>query len=78
MTVYLHKDSKEEENQTAEEEKPKSPMWYLGFGIGILLALPLVTMLLWNWLIPGIFGLPTIGFFKSMGLLALSYILFKR
>ena len=38
------------------------------------LSLPL--MLLWNWLIPVIFGLPTIDIFQAVGLGALSHILF--
>jgi len=78
MTIYLNKPADEEvEEETVEEEK-KSSLWYVGFAFGVVVALPLVTMLLWNWLMPVVFGLPTIGFFKSMGLLALSYILFKR
>ena len=31
---------------------------------------------LWNWLMPGIFGLPTITYWKAVGLMALSWILF--
>lgn len=31
---------------------------------------------LWNWLMPGIFHLPAIGYWQSVGLLALSWILF--
>lgn len=80
MTIYLNKPAEEEVEETVEEEEkePKPAMWYLGFGLGIILVFPLATMLLWNWLMPAIFGLPMIGFFKSLGLLALSYILFKR
>ena len=36
-----------------------------------------VTMWLWNWLMPTIFKLPTIGFWQAWGILALSHILFK-
>lgn len=36
-----------------------------------------VTMWLWNWLMPAIFKLPTIGFWQAVGLLALAQILFK-
>jgi hypothetical protein len=36
-----------------------------------------VTMWLWNWLMPTIFKLPTIGFWQAVGILALSHILFK-
>jgi len=39
-----------------------------------LLSLPL--MLLWNWLMPELFGLPTINILQSIGLGALSHILF--
>lgn len=35
-----------------------------------------IVMLLWNWLMPGIFGLPTIGFWQAAGLLLLCKILF--
>ena len=36
-----------------------------------------ITMWLWNWLMPTIFKLPTIGFWQAVGILALSHILFK-
>ncbi len=35
----------------------------------------LVTMLLWNWLIPSIFGGPVINYIQALGLLILSKIL---
>ena len=37
-----------------------------------------VTMWLWNWLMPAIFKLPTIGFWQAVGILLLSHILFRR
>ena len=37
-----------------------------------------LTMWLWNWLMPGIFKLPAIGFWQAAGLLALSHILLSR
>lgn len=43
--------------------------------LGVLLGLPL--QLLWNWLMPTIFGLPTITFWQAMGLNILASILFK-
>jgi len=43
--------------------------------LALLLGLPL--MLLWNWLMPLIFGLPTITFWQACGLNILSTILFK-
>lgn len=44
-----------------------------------LLAIPFAsgaTMLLWNWLMPAIFGLHSIGFLQALGLLLLSKLLF--
>ena len=43
--------------------------------VGLLLALP--TMLLWNWLMPDLFGTPSIGFWQALGLYLLSSSLFK-
>ena len=42
----------------------------------LLLGLPL--MLLWNWLMPIIFGLPVISFWQAVGLNLLASILFAR
>ncbi len=38
----------------------------------------LVVMLLWNWLMPMIFGLPVVTYWQGLGVLALSCILFWR
>lgn len=35
-----------------------------------------VVMLLWNWLLPSLFGWPALTFWKALGLLALCRILF--
>jgi hypothetical protein len=43
--------------------------------LALLWGLPL--MLLWNWLMPDIFNLPTIGFWQAVGLNFLSGILFR-
>jgi hypothetical protein len=43
----------------------------------ILIALGLPLMLLWNWLMPTLFGLPIITFWQAVGLNFLSTILFK-
>ena len=48
----------------------------LGIGLGALVIL--VVMLLWNWLMPEIFGLTELTYWKAGGLLLLSSILFKR
>ena len=44
--------------------------------VGLLLSLPL--MWLWNWLMPIIFGLPTLTWLQSWGLLVLCGFLFKN
>ncbi len=49
---------------------------FVGIILSIFLALPV--MLLWNWLMPPIFGLPSIGFFEAFGLCFLCNILFKN
>lgn len=50
-------------------------------GVGIAAAMGLVFGLflqwLWNQLMPGIFGLPTITYWQAVGLFILSHLLFK-
>ena len=46
------------------------------FGIFFLGLFSLIVLLLWNWLMPSIFGLTTITFLQALGLLVLSKILF--
>lgn len=48
----------------------------LGILMSLLLGLPL--MLLWNWLMPSLFGLTKITFWQAVGLNLLSSILFKN
>ncbi|MEW5814491.1 MAG: hypothetical protein AB1798_03715 [Spirochaetota bacterium] len=55
-------------------------LWGIGFGIlaiGLLAALGVVVMALWNWLMPDIFGLKRLGYWQAWGLLVLCWILFK-
>ncbi len=42
----------------------------------LLVTLPV--QLLWNWLVPEIFGLPKIGFFQTAGLILLINFLLNR
>jgi len=59
---------------------PQKVLIVIGFiilGIGLLALLGLVTMALWNWLMPEIFGLKTIDYWQTIGLLILSCILIK-
>jgi len=43
--------------------------------ISLILSLP--TWLLWNWLMPDIFGLPKINLLQTIGLLLLSNLFFN-
>lgn len=53
------------------------------FFIGVMtmsffsLCFGLIVWPLWNWLMPVIFGLPSIGYWQSFGLCLLSSILFR-
>ena len=51
---------------------------FVGFGIAGVGIAGLVTMGLWNVLMPEIFNLPAITFWQSLGLLLLSRLLFGR
>lgn len=64
------------------EERRLGMKIFLGFlmGIGIIALIFLfgwVVMLLWNWLMPEIFGLEKLSYWQAWGLLILSSILFK-
>lgn len=48
----------------------------IAFGALFLVLFAAITRLLWNWLIPDLFGGPVINFWQAIGLLALSKILF--
>jgi len=48
---------------------------FLMFGVLAVAVLGFVTMTLWNWLMPGLFGWRAIGFGQALGLLILSRLL---
>lgn len=54
-----------------------APLAFFGFFFFIALGGAIV-LLLWNWLLPPLFGVPAIGFWQALGLLALCRILFGR
>jgi hypothetical protein len=41
----------------------------------LLLLIGVLVMWLWNWLMPGIFGLPPITYWQAWGLLLLAHLL---
>jgi hypothetical protein len=47
-------------------------------GVGFVLGVIWGTMYLWNWLVPELFNGPIINIWQTLGLLALSRILFGR
>ncbi|AMO43006.1 hypothetical protein BJD43_gp024 [Cyanophage S-RIM50] len=82
MTVYAFKKdieeaTKEQLEELEEQEKKKEAVKALGIIVGIFTK-PLILMLLWNWLMPGIFGLAAIGYFKAVGFYLISRILFSN
>ena len=79
MTVYRF--SKEEtEEDTAEQilQKNKEDGAAVIVATIFFFTKPLILMLLWNMLMPGIFGLATIGYLKAFGLCLMSRILFGK
>lgn len=55
------------------------PLFFGGIIIAIILAFIFgyFVMILWNWLMPVIFGLAKITFWQAWGLILLAHILFK-
>lgn len=66
------------------ERRRFSPLAIVGMVIGGVVFAALfgflfgwIVMLLWNWLMPAIFGLPRIGYWQGWGLVLLAHILIK-
>jgi hypothetical protein len=79
MSTVIFDPRKKKEEEVEEEggSVPQTPRELLVVTLTVA-TIPLIFMILWNWLIPSIFGLATIGYFKSAGLLAMSYMIFKK
>jgi hypothetical protein len=74
-------DGKSFEGWWEDRSLPEKIFVVIGFailGIGLLFLFGYVVMLLWNWLMPEIFGLKTLTYWQAWGMLALSCILFGR
>jgi hypothetical protein len=64
----------------ADRSLPQKIVFGIGFGIlgiGLVAAFGWVVQLLWNWLVPEIFGLKRLSYLQAGGLLVLCWILFK-
>ena len=68
MTVYNLKTPAPEPTEAdilaAKKAEQEKNVKAVAKGIGVFVK-PLVLMLLWNWLMPGLFGLQTIGYLKA-------------
>lgn len=77
MSVYAKKDTlpapKEKKVLTDEELGKRIVIQFLWD-----ITSPIVLLFLWNWIMPGLFGLATIGYFKALGIVVMSRILFKH
>lgn len=51
---------------------------FLIVGAAAAFAFTFVTMNLWNWLMPDLFGLKLLSFWQTLGLLALTWLFFGR
>ena len=76
MTIYFDKRAfeekeKEEQEELEEQEKKEAAVKAVATFLSFFVK-PAIIMLLWNWLLPGIFGLVTIGYFKALGLYLLA------
>jgi hypothetical protein len=59
-------------------EKAALVVLFVILGAGLLFLFGFIVMLLWNWLMPEIFGLKTLTYWQAWGILALSCILLGR
>ena len=82
MTVYFDKRAFAEKEREQEEEleikKRKEEGAAAIIAVIAFFGKPLLVMLLWNLLIPGIFGLSTIGYLKAFGLYILARIIIDK
>ena len=79
MTVYFdpRKAKKPVEEMTEDEKNIELGKQIVQAGANLFLS-PLVLMFVWNLCIPGLFGLPVLGYWSAMGLYVVSRILLKK
>jgi hypothetical protein len=82
VTVYFDQRAFAEKERENEEEleilKKKEEGAAAVIAVLFFFGKPLVIMLLWNMLMPGIFGITTIGYFKALGLYLLARIIIDK
>ena len=60
----------------SERRSAKHVLWGISIVAAVLFVFGLFVQLLWNWLMPALFHLPTITFWQGLGLLVLSWLFF--
>lgn len=69
---------KELEKMFAEAEKEQNLVAEVFSDLFLIFLRPLVIMLVWNAVMPAVFGLPTVGYFMAWGLRIVAQNLFGR
>jgi hypothetical protein len=69
---------KQNSSQGNERKGIRHAAWGIGFVLVFVLVFGAVVRLLWNWLMPEIFGLRPVTYLQAIGLLLLSRLLFGR
>jgi len=83
MTIFLHDKNEELDEPSDEElkeiqlEQSKQEVREATAKIIAFFLKPLLIMWLWNMILPGLFGIAAIGYFKSLGLYTLVTLLIK-
>lgn len=85
MTIYFDQRAEQQKAEEAaaqseviKKEEEKQEAMRAAAGVVTVFVKPVILMLLWNWLMPTIFGLAAIGYFKALGLYLLARILFDK
>jgi hypothetical protein len=69
---------KEKAEPGSEKRGVRHVAWGIAVVLMFVLAFGYVVLLLWNWLMPDIFGLRTVTYLQAIGLLLLVRVLFGR
>ena len=79
MTVYFYpRKAKKPVEEMTEDEKNYEMGKQAATALSNLFLSPLVLMVVWNLCIPGLFGLPVLGYWSAMGLYVVSRILLRK
>ena len=68
--------SRTEEKVKSNFKKGFKILFFTLLGIAVAFLFGYIVMHLWNWLMPDLFGLPEIGYWKALGVLLFAKIIF--